>query len=233
MPYDRGSDRPAESAADESAGAGRVPAAQRPYEVALEAGLAALLSSAPPDPQLEALGARREGQTVVVPVLGGRLIVDPQARDVFVEGGGPAKRAWAILALHYLSAGDVPHIDKEVTFGTFSDCRSYLKVFEKRIIGRFLATAGRTPEQFNEMAGRLGGVRLPGPGIRYRFGILPRVPITIVRYDGDEEIGPGASVVYRGDVEFLLPPEDRVVAVELLLDALTGKGLEEPPGGTR
>jgi hypothetical protein len=64
----------------------------------------------------------------------------------------------------------------------------------------------------------------------YRFDVFPRVPITIVRYEGDEEVAAGASIVYRADAGQLLPAEDRVVAAELLLDALAGKPVTESGG---
>jgi len=36
----------------------------------------------------------------------------------------------------------------------------------------------------------------------------------------------------RVDAGHLLSPEDRIVAVELLMDALSGKPIEEDPGGS-
>lgn len=60
-----------------------------------------------------------------------------------------------------------------------------------------------------------------------RFAVFPRVPIAFFRFEGDTELAAGASVVYQADAEFLLPAEDRVVAAELLLDALAGKPLAE------
>jgi hypothetical protein len=83
---------------------------------------------------------------------------------------------------------------------------------------------------FAQVAAQCGGVKVPGSGTGYRFDIFPRVPVTIIRYDGDDEIRPGASVLYRADAERLLPAEDRVVAAELLLDALAGKPMRENGG---
>jgi hypothetical protein len=210
-----------------------IPARQNPYELALQVGFETLLSRAPADDRLRALGADRQSDTIRIAALNRSLVVDLGARDVFVDGIGKARRAWAVLAVHYLAAADVSSDTREVAFAHFADCRGYLNVFEKRIVGRFLATAGRTAERFGELAGQLHGERVPGPGDGYRFDVLPRVPIVIVRHEGDAELGPGASVIYRADIRHLLPAEDRVVATELLLDSLAGKTIEESPGGPR
>ena len=210
-----------------------IPPRQNPYEHALQVGFDTLLALPLSEDRLRSLGASLDSHTICVPALNRKLLVDLATRDVSVEGYGRARRAWAVLCVHYLCAADVSPDTREVAFGHFSDCRSYLDVFRKRIVERFLATTGRTAEQFAELSERLGGKRLPGPGLRYGFDALPRVPIIIVRHDGDDELGPDANVIYRTDVERLLPPEDRVVAAELLLNALAGKTIEEPAGGDR
>lgn len=212
------------------AGAGqtcRIPPRQQPYEQAFELGFDSLMSLSPSDEQLGALGAVRRGSVIRIPALHHHLLIDQEAREVSVEDAGRARRAWAILALHYLCADDVSLDPREVSLGHFADCRGYLDVFANRIIRRFLGTAGRDPQLFAERAEQIGGARLERPGLAYRFDVFPRVPIVIVRYEGDDELGAGASVIYRADAEHLLPAEDRIVAAELLLDALSGKSLEE------
>jgi len=204
-----------------------VPAKQRPCEHALQVGFEALLASLPSEEKLEALGACRESDMIRVPALNRVLLADLAHRDVFVEGLGRARRAWAVLCVHYLCADDVSVDPREAAFGHFADCRVYAGVFQKRIVGRFIATSGRTSERFVELSEQLQAERLPGSGIRYRFCVLPRVPIVVVRHEGDYELGPGASLIYRADAERLLSVEDRVVSAELLLDTLAGKTIEE------
>lgn len=210
-----------------SAQACRIPPRQKPYDRALELGFETLLACQPTDAKLDALGASRRGPIVTLPALNRCLHVGLDVRTVSVEHVGPARQAWAILAVHYLCAEDVSLDVREVSLNHFADCRGYLDVFSKRIIQRFLGTAGRSQERFVESSERLGGKRLSGSGVAYRFEVLPRVPIVIVRYEGDDELGPGASVTYRADAEHLLPAEDRIVAAELLVDALCGKPMEE------
>jgi hypothetical protein len=186
---------------------------------------ARLAAQPPPDDRLRALGALREAGTIRLPSLNQCLLVDPARQEVRAAGLGRAKRAWALLALHYLAAEDAAPEPREVSFGHFPDSRGYLAVFAQRIVARFLATAGRTPERFVGASAAGGGEPLAGPGLGYRFSVLPRVPLVIIRYAGDEEVGPAANFIYRADAERLLPAEDRVVAAELLVDVLCGKNM--------
>ncbi len=204
------------------------PPRQNPYDQALQRGLDRLGAQLPSAERLAALGAEMRAKTIRLPALNRVLCVDLDSRRVRVDdAAAPLHAGWAVLAVHYLCAADPAPDPRAVSFSHFQDCRSYLSVFGKRIVERFLATSGRTPERFAQAAAPLGGRKVAGSGTGYAFDVFPRVPITIIRYDGDEEIRPGASVIYRADAERLLPAEDRVVAAELLLDALAGKPMTE------
>ena len=207
-----------------------IPPRQRPYKRAYELGFDELLAREPSDETLSALGVVREQRIIRVPALGRQLLVDLDKRQI-TSSGGVARIGWAVLVLHYLLADDTSLDTREVSFGNFPECRGYLDVFRKRIIGRFLHTVGRTSEQFEQASEQLNAARVSGPGTAYRFDVLPRVPITIIRHDGDEELGPDANVTYREDAARLLPTEDCVVVAELLLDTLSGVPIHESPGG--
>ena len=204
-----------------------VPPRQQPYLLALGLGFDALLSRDMSDKRLEALGVQRIGDVIRVPALNRSLLVDLNNRTVCVENAGSARVSWALLAVHYLCAEDVSSDLREVSLAHFPSCRGYLAVFNKRIIRRFMATTGRTSQQFEQSSEQLQAERLSGLDMAFRFPVLPRVPITIARFEGDEELEPDANVIYRADAGRLLPAEDCIVAVELLLDSLLGKSMED------
>ena len=200
-----------------------LPPRQQPHEQAIALAFTALHARRLTDERLSLLGAERRSGSIFIPVLQHRIRVDPDAREVFIDEDGIARRSWALLALHYLCADEVGEDTREVTFPRFLDARGYAMVFQKRIIARLLATVGRSAALFSQRSEALPGERREGTGLGYRFNVLPRVPISIIRHDADEEFGAEATVLYRADAEWLLPAEDRVVAAELLLDALAGK----------
>ncbi|MEI7435832.1 MAG: DUF3786 domain-containing protein [bacterium] len=206
------------------------PLRQRPYDQALQLGFDVLSARPPSREKLGLLGVAATAGVIRLPVLNRCLFIDLEQRRVLVDKDGPARSAWAVLAVHYLCAENLAPDSHAVSFSYFQDCRSYLSVFGKRITARFLATSGRTSALFTQIAEQCAGAKVPGSGTGYSFEIFPRLPITIVRHEGDDEICPGASVIYRADAEHLLPAEDRVVAAELLLDYLSGKSMYESGG---
>jgi len=189
------------------------------------------LSSRLPSPErLQSLGATLTERMIRIPALKRQLIIDLDQHQVRVDDSGPARPVWAVLVVHYLCAENLEPDFREVSFSYFQDCHSYLSVFGKRITARFLATSGRSAEEFVRLGEQFAGARVQGSGTGFRFDIFPRVPITLIRYEGDDEVSPGASIIYRADAERLLPAEDRVVAAELLLDILWGKPMTETEG---
>ena len=209
--------------------ANRVPPRQQPYKQAIVLGFDALLALDISSERLDALGVTRNLDVIRIAVLNRFILVDLARREITIEGAGKAKHTWALLTLHYLCAEDMSVDLREVSLNHFADCRSYYSVFSKRILGRFLATAGRTQGIFEQASENLNAERVPSTGVYYRFKVLPRVPLSIVRYEGDDEFEPSANVIYRADAGTLLPAEDRIVVAEALLDALSGKPMEEGP----
>jgi len=207
-----------------------VPPRQRPYELAISIGFDALLAYEQTPERLATLGASRQDAVIRLPALDQHLLIDTAERAVRVEGHGEARHHWALLALHYLSAGDLTEDPRKVTLAHFPDARGYLSVYNKRIIGRFLGTVGRTDAGFRQAAERVGATPIAWSGACYRFDVFPRLPITFIRYDGDEESPPGANIVYRADAGRLLPAEDRIVVAEVIIEILSGKPLYEGTG---
>ena len=203
------------------------PPRQRPYDEALRLGFDALRNDPPSSDRLALLGATQSEGTLRLPVLNREVLVNLDDRLVLLDDASTARCTGAVLTVHYLCATELEPDPRPVSFSYFQDCRSYLSVFGKRITARFLATSGRSDEQFAQLAEQFGGTREPCSGVGYHFDVFPRVPITLIRYEGDDEISPGASIVYRADAERLLPAEDRVVAAELLLDSFAGKPMSE------
>ena len=198
------------------------PPRQRPYETAIRVAYQALRARELTADRLSRLGAVPCEEGMRLPALDRHLIIRLDRDEVLVEAAGPARHDWTLLALHYLSAVDLSEDQREVNLNHFADARGYLDVYNRRIIGRFLATVGATDAGFRQCAERLHGVRIPWNGTCFRFFIFPRIPLTVIRYEGDDEYPSGANIVYRADAERLLPAEDRIVAAEVLLNTLSG-----------
>lgn len=199
-----------------------LPPRQRPYDTAIRMAHETLRERELTVDRLTRLGALLSDDGIHLPALDQELVISFDCDEVMVDGCGPARDEWTLLALHYLSAVNLSEDSREVTLRYFADDRGYLAAFNKRIIERFLATVGATDEGFRQNAEQLHATAIPWNGTCFRFTIFPRFPITVYRYEGDEEYPPGANFSYRADAEFLLPAEDRIVAAETLINTLSG-----------
>jgi hypothetical protein len=159
-----------------------------------------------------------------LPVLNVRFLVDPAAGKVTLAEGDEVRVGWAILALHYLISPVLTmRGEPQISFAQIPDGMGYASPYRGRVIERFLHTAGRTDESFRAAAEGVGGVPVRLGDAAYRFDVFPTFPITIIRYAGDDELPPGASMLYVADAAGRFSVEDIVVMSESLISKLSGK----------
>ncbi|MCX6995601.1 MAG: hypothetical protein NTV49_00590 [Kiritimatiellaeota bacterium] len=92
------------------------PPRQRPYDQALQRGFDALRERRLDPERLRSLGATLTAGTLRLPVLHRRLCLDLEQRRVLVADAGPARAAWAVLAVHYLCADNLAPDPRAVSF---------------------------------------------------------------------------------------------------------------------
>jgi len=197
---------------------------QTNYQLAFDRALEKVRQQNPKT--LEALGAVGTGAGHwELPVLNAQFAIAVNEGRVVVSGGDTPRIEWQILALHYLSGEPPwPMPDRWLSFGDFPAARGYEPVYRGRVLGRLCGTVGRDRSTFIEAAQRIGGARVDWGDAGFRFTIFPKLPIILVWYAGDGELGPGASCLYPSNTLSLLPVEDMVVLSEQLIGRLQGKG---------
>lgn len=162
-----------------------------------------------------------------LPVLETELTFDRGARTVNVPGAagaGEISHSWKILALHYLLADvPVPRETCQISFESIPEARGYAAPYRGRVVSRFCHTAGRNRETVSTAAASLGGQQVTGGDLAFRLQVFPHVPLTIVWYDGDEELPPGASFLYLDNIQSIMAIEDIVVMAERVVSRLGGK----------
>jgi len=137
---------------------------------------------------------------------------------------GSLRIEWQILALHYLAVL-VPWAVGPlwVSFGEKREARGHDAVYRGRVLVRFCATAGGDREGFVRAAGGLGGEPVDMGDEGFKFQVFPRLAVVIVWYAGDEECGPGSSLLYPSKIMSILSVEDVVVLSERLVGGLQDK----------
>ncbi len=148
-----------------------------------------------------------------IPLLNQRFIVswpDLAIREV----GTDTEPSYVIqlILLHYLYTSDGISIRGQwASFRDLPEGRSYYAAFrggsEQRLLQRF----GHDPEALARAAAVLGGRPAGMADHSYAFALLPRLPIAVLLWEGDDEFEPELHLLYDTTAGNYLPTEDLAV----------------------
>jgi hypothetical protein len=178
------------------------------YEVAL-AQWATELSRRDLDELVERSGAERAGpDRIRLRCLGRDYDIDHPSGEVRTASGKPVDETFAILLLLYLTEADGrPLQHRWVAFEQLPGGAGYSSAFRRPVLGSLQRTFGRRPEALLEAAAGLDGTPLDMGDAAVVLAALPRVPVAIVIWGGDEELAPSASVAFDASIEGYLDTE--------------------------
>jgi hypothetical protein len=126
-----------------------------------------------------------------------------------------------VLLLHYLlHAKGTPLSGRMITFKELPEGAIYFPTFAKRTINPLAKNFGKASQRLVDVAEKLGGQKAAFGDISVTIGAFPRVPITLVLWQGDSEFPPSASIMFDATVTDYLPTEDIIVACEAVVWAL-------------
>jgi hypothetical protein len=130
-------------------------------------------------------------------------------RFFFDETASPLKISDEVLLLHYLiTAEGLPVSEEWITFREVPSGPFYYASFVKRAIVPLLKCFGDRPSLLNQVSETVGQV-LGSPGdIALKVFGLPRVPVVLTLWKGDEEFPPEANVYLDKSVSSYLSTED-------------------------
>jgi hypothetical protein len=144
--------------------------------------------------------------------------------DVTRDGqGGEVSLPEKILICHYLlhSSGE-PLSNEFITFRQIPDGHFYFDAFQRRARDPFVATFGRDTKLFRECAQMLGGRPIETGDVGMSFQVLPRVPIQLVIWEGDDELPPDGTILFDSTIQRNLSAEDIAVLSGMLVYRLMG-----------
>jgi len=121
-----------------------------------------------------------------------------------------------IMVLHYLIRADgtvekndlIPY--KEIPGGMM-----YAGVFERRVLAPLVNVFGQDPQQFLRAGRAMGGESGSFGDVSFSLRVLPRVPVTFVMWQGDEEFPPSIQILFDRSIDHYLSLEDIVVLGEM------------------
>ncbi|MEW6524360.1 MAG: DUF3786 domain-containing protein [Bacillota bacterium] len=135
------------------------------------------------------------------------------------HGQSPVPDTDAILVLHYLTHATGAVLRQElIAFRQLPGGEIYLDPFRKRTIALLMRFFGGDPGRLVRAALALGGSH--DGQYRVTVDALPRVPVTLVLWPGDDEVSADGNVLYNASAPLYLPTEDLIVLATSTILAL-------------
>lgn len=144
--------------------------------------------------------------------------LEPEVDVVLQENGKPVPIPEKILILHYLLTAQGDSLKKNlITFRQVPEGPFYYSAFLKRALDPLVQTFGTEPQLLLDCGQQLGAE----PGDLGDGSIilspLPRIPMTIVIWVGDDELPPEGSILFDESITSYLPTEDIAVLSGMLV----------------
>lgn len=160
-----------------------------------------------------------------VPFFGSPHLVEVGAAVEVVKEGEDAEVPLPekIVIVHYLlRASGKPLTCELIAFRQIPDGHFYTDAFQRRARDPFLATFGKSVELFMNCGRFMGGTAVEAGDAGMVFSVLPRVPIQLILWKGDEELPPEAGILFDSVIQYDLSAEDIAVLSGMLVYRLMG-----------
>ena len=120
--------------------------------------------------------------------------------------------------------------DEWIVYRQLPGALSAGSVFQRTVINPLVNGFGQDIEGFKQACQSLGGTYLSGSGdAAFTFAALPRLPMAVVLYLGEEGLPPSVNVLFDATASEYLPTEDLILIGEYLSAALLEqKGMKSP-----
>ncbi|HUL38762.1 MAG TPA: DUF3786 domain-containing protein [Methanomassiliicoccales archaeon] len=165
-------------------------------------------------------GSRRSAGHLLLPFFEDRLIVDLEGKKVLWRGK-EADETSALLALHYLAGcgPDLPSGDL-VPFNRAEGGDAYYGAFKRRIIDRLASEFGRDPASLIRAGLTIGGMDVAMGAAGLEVIVFPKVVLTLIVWEGDEDVPAAANVLFDAMALDMLSTEDLAVMGSLVIARL-------------
>ena len=163
------------------------------------------------------LAEAAEGKVISLDYLGKSCCVVLPDVDVSVANEEPLSPRDRLIILHYLNTADgSPLTDRLITFKELPEGAVYFPTYVKRTVKPLLNKFADRPKSLLAAAASLGGVKANTGDFSFRLNALPRVPLTVTLWLGDEELPSEGNILFDNSITGYLPTEDITVLCEIL-----------------
>lgn len=173
--------------------------------------------------------AQDGGRRYIVPMFGEEHIVDLERREVTLNGQ-EVHSFIGVLVLHYLlGCRSAAPTDQLITFREVPGGEVYYPAFKKRAIDTLVEVFGDDPDLLIKAGASIGAERGRLGGASVVVSAFPKVPVTAVVWEGDEEVPSSGNILFDSSIVDILPMEDVSIVGNLVSSKLrkaAGRELE-------
>ncbi len=121
-----------------------------------------------------------------------------------------------IIILHYINTADGTALGADkIPYEDIPGLAGYLPVFERKAAKPLIAAFGFDRNAFLDAGLSLGGEKEEFGDASFTLHALPRVPITFILWEGDQEFPPSMKILFDRSITGYLPLEDISVISKL------------------
>jgi len=172
------------------------------------------------DDLAEDSGSHISDRTITLPFFQTTLSLDVDARKV-LENGKEVDHFSAILTLHYLlGCSELAPTGTVVPFTQASGGSLYFTAFKKRSIDRLAELFGPSPGTLLKAGSAIGAEPLQKVSAGILIKVFPKLPVTVIVWEGDEEVPASANLLFDEVALSILPTEDLAVVGSLVVSRL-------------
>jgi hypothetical protein len=158
----------------------------------------------------------------IIPLLNREYIVNLSEKEVLsAEGSSEAGFTEELCILTYLiNSQDLPVANKLRTAHALPGGQFFFRGPHKLAAEKLEEIFGQRPERLYEVMDEFGAKQRKFGDASIELYVLPRIPLTIVIWRGDEEFGARASILFDETAAAQLPLDALLAAVNLAIKAL-------------
>ena len=170
-----------------------------------------------------------DGDTLILEMLARALRINITQRHVEIDnrdGWLPAPSLPAFVAVVYLAKCQPAPLSGQWVSEKDLSCREFFRGPHQLRTDPVLDRFGDAAADFLAAATKYGGVEIDGIGdAAVRLWVLPSIPLKLVLWCGDEELGPALTVLFDKSIDLLLPGDGIWALVQMVCEALTHQNL--------
>ncbi len=156
-----------------------------------------------------------------VQFIGKEYLIGYPKGDVTLNGGGEPALIVKVCLLHYLTkASGVKPTGRYISFKELPNGSIYVGPYYNRAIKPLVSLFGKDPQMLVDAGEKLGGQRVELGDYAITVKAFPKIPITFVIWEGDDEFEASGNILYDDSAGFHLETEDYALLPGLILAEL-------------